>query len=77
MKSRIQSLEQTLFNELSQLIEQSKNFVIVQAKSVMTILFWNVDKRINDNILQNKRADYGKRIMSTVSTQLTEKYGKI
>jgi predicted nuclease of restriction endonuclease-like (RecB) superfamily len=72
----IQTSEQTLFNDLSQLIEQSKQFVVVQANSVMTLLFWNVGKRINDDILQNKRADYGKRIVPTLSAQLMEKYGK-
>lgn len=74
--NNIQLPEQTLFNELSHLIEQSKNFVVVQANSVMTMLFWNVGKRINEDILQNKRADYGKRIVPTLSVQLSEKYGK-
>ena len=72
----IQTSEQVLLSDLSQLIEQSKNFVIVQANSVMTMLFWNIGKRISDDILQNKRADYGKQIVSTLSTQLTIKYGK-
>ena len=72
----IQTSEQSLFNDLSQLIEQSKQFVIVQANSVMTVLFWNVGKRINENILQNKRADYGKRIVPTLSAQLENAYGK-
>jgi len=72
----IHSSEQILFNDLSQLIEQSKQFVVVQANSVMTMLFWNVGKRINEDILQNKRADYGKQIVVTLSLQLTEKYGK-
>lgn len=72
----IQPTELILFNYLSQLIEQSKSFVIAQANGVMTMLFWNVGKRINEVILKNKQADYGKRIVSTVSTQLTEKYGK-
>jgi len=72
----IQTSEQSLFNDLSQLIEQSKQFVVVQANSVMTVLFWNVGKRINENILQNKRADYGKRIVPTLSAQLESAYGK-
>jgi len=76
IKNKLQLPEQTLFNDLSQLIEQSKNFVIVQANSVMTMLFWNVGKRINEDILQNKRADYGKRIVPTLSAQLKVKYGK-
>jgi predicted nuclease of restriction endonuclease-like (RecB) superfamily len=72
----IQTSEQVLLNDLSQLIEQSKRFVVVQANSVMTMLFWNVGKRINENILQSKRADYGKRIVATLAQQLAEKYGK-
>ena len=76
MKNQIQFPEQTLFNDLSQLIEKSRQFVVVQANSVMTMLFWNVGKRINEDILQNKRADYGKRIVPTLSAQLSEKYGR-
>jgi hypothetical protein len=71
----IQTSEQVLLNDLSQLIEQSKRFVVVQANSVVTMLFWNVGKRINEDVLKNKRADYGKQIVSTLSAQLTEKYG--
>jgi hypothetical protein len=33
----------------------------------MTMLFWNVGKRINEDILQNKRADYGKQIVPTMN----------
>jgi hypothetical protein len=35
-----------------------------------------VGKRINEDILQNKRADYGKQIVSTHSSQLETKYGR-
>jgi predicted nuclease of restriction endonuclease-like (RecB) superfamily len=65
-----------LLNELSQLIEQSKQEVAVQANSAVTILFWQVGNRINQDILQNKRAEYGKQIVSTVATQLENKYGR-
>ena len=65
-----------LFNELSQLIEQSKQQVAVQANSAVTILFWQVGNRINQDILQNKRAEYGKQIVPTLSAQLENKYGR-
>ncbi len=68
--------ENDLFNELSQLIEQSKQQVAVQANSAVTILFWQVGTRINQDILQNKRAEYAKQIVSTLSTQLKERYGR-
>jgi predicted nuclease of restriction endonuclease-like (RecB) superfamily len=40
------------------------------------MLYWNIGKRINDEILNNKRADYGKQIISTLGQQLEEQYGK-
>ena len=68
--------EQALLTELSQLIEQSQQQVVAQANSTLTLLFWHIGNRINKEILQNKRADYGKRIVPTLSTQLKDKYGK-
>jgi predicted nuclease of restriction endonuclease-like (RecB) superfamily len=66
----------TLFNELSRLIEQSQARLQSYANSTVTALFWQVGKRINEHILQNKRAGYGKEIVSTLSTQLKQQYGK-
>lgn len=70
------STEQTLLNELSQLIEQSQQQVVSQANSTLTLLFWHIGNRINKEILQNKRAEYAKRIVPTLSAQLKDKYGK-
>ncbi|MCT1523871.1 PDDEXK nuclease domain-containing protein [Sphingobacterium hotanense] len=74
-KSEI-SEEQVLFNELSRLIEQSQLQIVIKVNSALTMLFWHIGYRINQNILQNKRADYGKQIVVTLSRQLTEKYGR-
>ena len=71
----INNSEQDLLNKLSQLIEYSQNKITIQANSTLTLLFWQIGKGINDFVLNNKRAEYGKQILSTVSTHLTEKYG--
>ena len=68
--------EQALLTELAQLIEQSQQQVVAQANSTLTILFWHIGTRINKEILQNKRAEYSKQIVSTLSTQLKSKYGR-
>ncbi len=68
--------EKDLFNELSQLIEQSQQQVVAQANSTLTLLFWHIGNRINKEILQNKRADYGKQIVATLSAQLEERFGR-
>jgi hypothetical protein len=65
-----------LFNELSLLIEKSKQKAVSQARSAVTLLFWQVGTRINKEILHQKRADYGKQIISTLSIKLSEKYGR-
>lgn len=68
--------EKALLQELSQLIEQSQQHLVSQANSILTMLFWHIGNRINENILQNKRADYGKQIVVTLSRELTKKYGR-
>ena len=40
------------------------------------MVFWQVGKRVNDEILKNDRAQYGKQIIATVSAQLELKYGR-
>jgi predicted nuclease of restriction endonuclease-like (RecB) superfamily len=74
--NNLTNIESDLLNELSQLIEQSKQQVAVQANSAVTILFWQIGNRINQDILQNKRAEYGKQIVPTLSAQLENKYGR-
>lgn len=68
--------EQDLFNELSQLIEQSQQQLVTQVNSTLTMLFWYIGTRINTSILNNKRAEYGNQIVVTLSRQLVERYGK-
>jgi predicted nuclease of restriction endonuclease-like (RecB) superfamily len=69
-------VEKVLLNEISKLIEQSQQQLSAQANSTLTMLFWHIGTRINQSILQNKRAEYGKQIVVTLSRQLTEKYGR-
>ncbi|WP_436484194.1 DUF1016 N-terminal domain-containing protein [Chitinophaga sp. ARDCPP14] len=72
----VTSIEESLFKELSQLIEQSQRQVFSHANSTLTILFWQIGQRINNEILKNKRAAYAKQIVSTLSTQLRSQYGR-
>jgi len=64
-----------LIESIKELIEQTKQHVAITINSTLTMMYWSIGKKINDEILQNKRADYGKEIVSTVSRQLQEQYG--
>lgn len=69
-------IEKLLFSDLAQIIEQGKQRAVAQVNSSLTLTYWYVGKKINDHILKNERAEYGKEIVSTLSTQLVEAYGK-
>ncbi len=65
-----------LYQQITGLIEQSQKHIAIQANSTLTLLFWKIGRLINENVLANKRADYAKRIVSTLSAQLKSQYGK-
>lgn len=65
-----------LFDELSALIEQGKQKIAIAANSTLTLLFWHLGNRINEEVLHNERAKYGKRIIEIISVELENKYGR-
>lgn len=65
----------SLYSELSQIIKQGKKRVTAQVNSTLTLTYWQIGNRINNELLQNKRAEYGKQIVITAAQQLVEKYG--
>ncbi|MBC7751040.1 MAG: DUF1016 domain-containing protein [Candidatus Saccharibacteria bacterium] len=64
-----------LLSELKQLIEQSKQQIAVSVNATLSLLYWEIGRRINAEILINERAEYGKQIVATLSRQLTLEYG--
>lgn len=69
------NIEKILFTDLAQIIEQGKTQLTKQVNSLLTLTYWHIGKKINDHILENKRAEYGEKVVATVSNQLAEKYG--
>jgi len=64
-------LDVMLFHDLAHIIEQGKNQLVKQVNSSITLVYWQVGKKINEHILNNQRAEYAKENVSTVSTQLS------
>jgi predicted nuclease of restriction endonuclease-like (RecB) superfamily len=65
-----------LIVEIKSMIEQSKQQVAASVNAAITLLYWQIGKRINEEILLNSRADYGKQIVHTLSEQLVVEFGK-
>ncbi len=68
--------DKELVLEIKSLIEQSKQQLAVTVNATLSRLHWQIGKRINEEILQNQRAEYGKEIVSTLSRQLALEYGQ-
>jgi len=68
--------DQLLFNDVSKLIEESRQYVANTVNTALSLLYWKIGTRINKEVLQNSRAEYGKRIVSSLTQQLIVKYGK-
>ena len=69
-------IDNTLYTDIKKLIEETRLAVAQTVNIGITVMYWNIGQKINEDILKNKRAEYGKQIIVILSQQLTEEYGK-
>ena len=67
---------QSLIQDLRQIIEQARGQIAATANYALSIMYWKIGKRINTEVLDNKRAEYGKQIVASVARQLQEEFGR-
>ena len=64
-----------LLADLRGLIESARQRIATVANASTTILCWNVGRRLLRESLQNGRGAYGRRILATVSQELSAEFG--
>ena len=64
-----------LLKDLRQIIDTARSHVAATANYELTAMYWHIGNRINNEVLKNERAEYGKQIVSQVARQLQEEYG--
>jgi hypothetical protein len=64
-----------LLIDLRQLIGEGRQDVARQVNSALVMLYWRIGQRIRQDILKEKRAEYGAQIVSAVSRELVREYG--
>lgn len=67
--------ERELLGDIRALIESAKSGVARTANSALVMLYWGIGTRLHEDVLKRKRADYGRRIVATVSPQLVREHG--
>jgi len=65
-----------LFQTVRYFIDTAKQRAAIAINAEITLLYWQIGKRIQTEILQDQRAKYGRQIIATLSQQLTQTYGK-
>lgn len=73
--NNIESKNKVLLQSIVTLIDGARRRVAATVNSELTLLYWNIGKQINDVVLYNARADYGKNIVIELSQELSAQYG--
>ncbi len=65
-----------LLGDVRALIEAAREQTARAVNSALVGLYWNIGKRIREDVLKNKRAGYGAEIVSALARELTLEYGR-
>jgi hypothetical protein len=75
MKPSLQ-ISDNLLQDLRSLIIETRRGVARQVNFALVLLYWRAGKRLHQDILKEKRADYGEHIVATLSQQLGRSHFK-
>lgn len=65
-----------LYEDVCRIIDDTRNRVAVYVNAEVCHTNWSIGKRVKEDVLYNKRAEYGKQVIKNLSQRLTEHYGK-
>ena len=76
MKMKYNCNTDKLYKDVCSLIENTRQRLATTINAEACMLHWQIGKRIKEDVLYNKRAEYGRQIIKNLAVALTEKYGK-
>jgi len=65
-----------LLADVRELILQAREVVARAVDSGLTTLYWHVGRRVRQDILKEKRAEYGEEIVAALARQLETEFGR-
>jgi hypothetical protein len=65
-----------LVRELRQLIEDARGRVARAVNSELVLLYWQVGRRLRDEVVGEERGAYGKQVVEAVAQSLTAEFGR-
>ena len=73
--TKIDKSEQALLKDLREIIASGREAVARTVNSALVMIYWKIGQRIHQDILDGKRAEYGKEILPTLSAKLVPEFG--
>lgn len=74
--SKRPAIAPALVSDIRQLIDRSRTQLATTVNSALTMLYWHIGQRIQSEVLQGQRAEYGEQIVATLAQQLEADYGR-
>ena len=65
-----------LLTDVRELILATRQTVAQGVNSALTTLYWEIGRRIRQDVLQSKRAGYGEQIVAALGRQLEREFGR-
>ena len=75
-KATSSALATDLLGDVRILIEAARDATARAVNSALVLLYWSIGDRIRRDVLQEKRAEYGKEILPTLSAKLVPEFGQ-
>lgn len=75
-KTKLLVKKGVLLQDIRRMIEKTRSAVAATVNVGLTMLYWQIGKRINAEILKGERAKYGEEIIATLSQELIKEYGQ-
>lgn len=70
-------IDSMLLNDTCRIIEDAREYAYRAVNTALTIRNWKLGERIaRENLDEKGKAEYGKQVITSLATILTEKYGK-
>ncbi len=69
-------MQPVLLDDLRAVIQEARQQTARAVNSALVLMYWQIGRRIRQDVMGNERAEYGKQVVSALAAQLTEEYGK-
>ena len=70
------SADNVLIADIRELIDRARQRAATAVNAELTLLYWQIGRRIQFEVIKGERAAYGQQIFSVLSANLTAEYGR-